>query len=129
MIAAGIKDDGMSKKIPGGLLETGGIIADKFYGNKNDEFRELGSLGDIAINAFAIKGPATLIEKVALGVQVMTTVIDLIDENSNTKESGDSKKIDIDKRSAQEQKMDNTRIIIPVHPPVLDLTISREEFY
>jgi RHS repeat-associated protein len=110
MIAAGIKDDGTSKKIPGGPVETTGIIGDKLLGNENDELRKAGSVGDIVLN-LAAGAPKTAIEQVALGVQVATTVSDIIDTDNNTQTNKSSSTVNSGSNTVPEIKRDNTNVV------------------
>ncbi|NOX85094.1 MAG: hypothetical protein GXO86_03865 [Chlorobi bacterium] len=82
MIAAGIKDDGTAQKVPTGPGEAAGIAGDKLMGNENNELRNAGSALDLGIK-IATANPQSVIEEVALGVDVAISIDNLVNNDNN----------------------------------------------
>jgi RHS repeat-associated protein len=82
MIVAGIKDDGTAEKVPTGPGETAGMAGDKLMGNENNELRNAGSALDLGIN-IATANPQTVVEEVALGVDVAISVDGIVNNDNN----------------------------------------------
>lgn len=86
-IVDGVVDDGDSN-LPGGPGELGGIVGDQLLNNKNNELRNLGSVGDIVSGG----APKTAVEAINTGVQAGITVLDINDQinNNGSSENGSS---------------------------------------
>jgi len=109
-IVSGILDNGTAEKIPGGPLETGGMIGDALLGNENNELRKTGSVLDIGVN-LATGGTKTAIEQVALGVQVITTADDIINTDNNNSQTNTSTTTNSDNNTSATITRDNTNVV------------------
>lgn len=87
-IVDGIVNDGATD-LPSGVGETVGMGIDAAIGDGSNTFENIGSVTDIAVSLVG-GAPATAVEQVALGVQVVSTANDIVgtNDNSNTQTTG-----------------------------------------
>jgi RHS repeat-associated protein len=107
--------------LPGGFGETLGMSVDKVLGNENGGLRKAGSVIDIATN-FSAGTPATVAEKVAIGVltvDILKNIVGSGEDNKSqtgetTKNSKGNKNIELNIEIKDlVQPSDNTNVVLP----------------